>query len=225
MKVAVLSESPPDESAIAILVEAVLGSPVERMDGPPLRSRGWPSVRSILPVVIKHLYFRTAADGLVVVVDSDSPIAHRETQTAAVCQDGCRLCELRVIARTSLQQLPARPVSGSLKVAVGLAVPSIEAWYRVGVDRTVTEAAWIQAHTGLTPRLPYTKTSLKQAVYGTDRPPRRLSVTRAVEEAARLTTELRDLSTAFPGFRALRDELERWLQPGFGQDQQPGQRT
>ena len=97
-----------------------------------------------------------------------------------------------------------------MKVAVGLAVPSIEAWYRVGVDGTVTEAALVQAHTGLTSRLPYTKTSLKQAVYGTDKPPIGLSATRAVEEATRLTRQLPDLSTAFPGFRALRDELGRW---------------
>jgi hypothetical protein len=31
MKVAILSESPPDESAIVILVEAVLGSSVDRV--------------------------------------------------------------------------------------------------------------------------------------------------------------------------------------------------
>ena len=169
-------------------------------------------MKSILPAVIKHLYFKTDADGLVVVVDSDTQIVHRESQAAAVCQSGCRLCELRVVARTCLDQLPARPVPGLLKVAVGLAVPSIEAWYRVGVDGTVTEAAWVQAHTGLTFRLPYTKNSLKQAVYGTDKPPIGLSVTRAVEEATRLTTQLPDLSTAFPGFRALSDELGRWHQ-------------
>ena len=212
MKVAVLSESPPDESAIVILVEAVLGSPVERITGPSLRSRGWPSVKSILPAVIKHLYFKTDANGLVVVVDSDTHIVHRESPAAAVCHAGCRLCELRVVARTCLDQLPARLIPGSLKVAVGLAVPSIEAWYRVGVDGTVTEATWVQAHTGLTSRLPYTKTSLKQAVYGTDKPSSGLSVTRAVEEATRLTRQLPDLSTAFPGFRALRDELGRWHQ-------------
>ena len=106
MKVAILSESPPDESAIAILAGGVLGSPVERVEGPSLRSRGWPSVRSILPVVIKHLYFRTDADGLVVVVDSDTHVAHREGGTEAMCQEGCRLCELRIIAQRCLQQLP-----------------------------------------------------------------------------------------------------------------------
>ena len=170
MKVAVLSESPPDESAIAILVKAILGAPVERVEGPSLRSRGWPSVRSILPVVIKSLYFRTDADGLVVVVDSDTHVTHREGDTEAVCQEGCRLCELRIIAQRCLQHLPSRPAPRALKVTVGLAVPSIEAWYRVGGDATVTEAAWVQSHTGPRPRPPYSKTSLKQAVYGTDRP-------------------------------------------------------
>ena len=167
-------------------------------------------MRSILPVVIKHLYFRTDADGLVIVVDSDTHIAHREGGTEAVCQEGCRLCELRIIAQRCLQQLPSRPAPRPLKVAVGLAVPSIEAWYRVGVDATVTEAAWVQSHTGPRPRPPYSKTSLKQAVYGTDRPSLALAAVRAVEEANRLTTQLPGLSSAFPGFRALRDEVERW---------------
>jgi hypothetical protein len=210
MKVAILSESPPDESAIVILVEALVGSPVDRVTGPALRSRGWPSVRSVLPGVILHLHFRTDADGLVVVVDSDSPIAHREIANETVCQSGCRLCELRLVARSTIQRLSGRPGRASLKVAIGLAVPAIEAWYRVGVDATVTEAAWIQAHTGLRPRLPYTKASLKEAVYGTDRPPPGLSATRAVEQATRLSTQLRDLSTAFPGFRVLSDELAMW---------------
>ena len=210
MKVAILSESPPDESAIVILVVAVLGSSVDRVAGPPLRSRGWPSVRSLLPGVIRHLHFRTDADGLVVVVDSDSPVAHRETASETVCQDGCRLCELRLVAHSTLQRLPARSVRAPLKVAVGLAVPAIEAWYRVGVNATVTEAVWIQAHTGLRPRLPYTKASLKEAVYGTDRPPPGLSATRAVEQATRLTTQLQELSTAFPGFRVLSTELATW---------------
>ena len=212
MRVAILSESPPDESAIVILVEAVLSIPVERVAGPRLRSRGWPSVRSILPVVIKYLHYRTDADGLIIVVDSDSPITHRETGTETVCQEGCRLCELRAVARKALQQLVTRPVRGPLKVAVGLAVPAIEAWYRVGLDPTITEAAWVQAHSGLRPTLRHTKVSLKNDVYGTDRPPSALTAIRAVEEARRLAMILPDLSEAFPGFRALRDELQRWRQ-------------
>ena len=96
-----------------------------------------------------HLHFRTDAEGLVVVVDSDSPIAHREVASETVCQNGCRLWEPRLVARSTIQRLSARPVRAPLKVAIGLAVPAIEAWYRVGVDATVTEAAWIQAHTGL----------------------------------------------------------------------------
>lgn len=91
--------------------------------------------------MITHLHFRTDADGLIVVVDSDSPIAHREGTAETLGQAGCRLCELRLVARSALQRLSARPVLRSLRVAVGLAVPAIEAWYRVGVDAAVTEAA------------------------------------------------------------------------------------
>jgi hypothetical protein len=52
---------------------------------------------------------------------------------------------------------------------------------------------------------------LKEAVYGADRPPSALTAIRAGEEARRLAMTLPDLSTAFPGFRALSDELKRWL--------------
>jgi len=67
MKVAVLSESAADEAAIRILVDAVLMQQTEPVGPPPLRSRGWPAVLSVLPGVIRHLQYQTDADGLVVV--------------------------------------------------------------------------------------------------------------------------------------------------------------
>src|SRR5690606_3209125 len=64
MKLALLSESPADEAAIEILVEAVLQEPVERVR-PSLRARGWPNVLQLLPAVVRHLHFNTNVELLV----------------------------------------------------------------------------------------------------------------------------------------------------------------
>ena len=72
MKVAILSESSADDAALRILVDGVLGVRTEEIDlSGTLRSRGWPAVRTVLPVVLKYLQYRTDADGLVVVADSN----------------------------------------------------------------------------------------------------------------------------------------------------------
>jgi len=76
MKLAIYSESPADEAAIRILANAILRRETQAMDPPPLRARGWPSVRDLLPAVYKHLYYQTNADGLIVVVDSDRAQIH-----------------------------------------------------------------------------------------------------------------------------------------------------
>ena len=69
MKVAILCESPSDEAAIRILVDGILGIRTERAKA--LEARGWPSVRDILPIVIRQLYYHTDAEALIVIGDSD----------------------------------------------------------------------------------------------------------------------------------------------------------
>ena len=71
MKVAILSESPADEAAIRILIDGIIGGPTQPADMPPIRTRGVSGVFTILPTVLKHLHYRTDADALVIVVDSD----------------------------------------------------------------------------------------------------------------------------------------------------------
>jgi hypothetical protein len=71
MRVAILSESSADEAALRILVDAVLGVVTTVPSTTPLRSRGWHAVRNVLPVITKELQYRTDAEGLVVVVDSN----------------------------------------------------------------------------------------------------------------------------------------------------------
>lgn len=91
MKVAVLSESPADETAIRILAEACIERKSELVEFN-LRSRGWPSVQRLLPTVMKHLHYRTSADGLIVVVDSNRSPLHAPHHDAEPPTD-CRLCE------------------------------------------------------------------------------------------------------------------------------------
>ena len=67
----VLIPTSADEAALRILVDAVLGVVTTVPSTTPLRSRGYHAVRSILPVIIKELHYRTNAEGLIVVVDSN----------------------------------------------------------------------------------------------------------------------------------------------------------
>jgi hypothetical protein len=77
VKIAVLAESSADEAAIRILIDGILEVPAEIADLTP-RARGWSSVSTILPSVIKSLHYRTDTDGLVAVVDSDLSPPHTD---------------------------------------------------------------------------------------------------------------------------------------------------
>lgn len=211
MKVAILSESPADEAAIRVLVEAILRAPVERVQSG-LRARGWPNVAQILPAIIRHLHFNTAADGLVVVVDSDDSVVHTSSHDVPnYYHPHCRMCQLRGIFRRTTKNLP--PAHGRPRVlrCVGVAVPAVEAWYLCGRDESVTEAAWIEGLERL--RLPYTRRDLKWRVYGTERPSLPLETERAVREVSRHRGDLRRLEFDFPGFARLADDLRSWIKP------------
>jgi hypothetical protein len=209
MKVAVFSESSADEAGIGILAQALLpGQALEGADLPALRTRGWPSVRQVLPAVLMSLHYQTHAEGLVVIVDSDLSPVHLPAHDPAAAQ-GCRLCQLQqvvVATRQKLQPVPNRP---PLRVALGLAVPSLEAWWRCGIDAHVTEAAWLVALQSR--QFPYDVNRLKVAVYGTDRPGLDLETVRMTEEATRVAQDLARLETSFPnGFGPLAREICSW---------------
>lgn len=209
MKVAVLSESPADEAAVRILIDGLLGSPTESIAPPALRTRGWSSVPSILPVVIKHLYYRTDADALVIVVDSDDSKPHRQQHDLPYSEnDDCRLCQLRAVATQTLSQLKEVPNRPQLRTAIGLAVPALEAWYRCVTDPHAIEAAFIQRQDAGTRAL---RNQLKTDVYGTDRPGRDLSIVRATQEATRLVQILDEFERLFPdGFGTLARDVRSW---------------
>jgi hypothetical protein len=209
MKVTVLSESPADEAAVRILVDGLLGGPTESIPPPPLRTRGWSSVLSILPIAIKHLYYRTDVDALVIVVDSDDSSPHRqEHELPDGANDKCRLSQLRAVSLMTLGQLRELPNRSRLKTAIGLAIPALEAWYRFGIDPHAIEADLIRRPNAGTRDL---RNQLKKDVYGTERPGREMSVARATEEATRLVQILDEFERLFPdGFGPLVRDIRSW---------------
>lgn len=208
MKLAILSESPADEAAVAVLVEAVLGHPFIRVQ-PSLRARGWPSVAQVLPSIIRYLHFNTDAEGLVVVVDSDDSVVHTATHEAPEYNHPlCRVCQLRAIFRQTTKKLPAARGRSRVLRGVGVAVPAVEAWYLCGQEEIVNERNWIAGQETL--NAPYTRRELKWRAYGTERPNLQHETEIAVREARRLARDTRRLENDFPGFAALAADLKTW---------------
>jgi len=212
MKVAIFSESPENEAAIRILVDALLGQPTEvaHLHLSKLVTRGWPGVRGSLSDVLTKLHNRREADALVVVVDTDdSPVHQVEHEQPGSLDLECRLCYLRDVIRRTQAHLKPRAGMGPIKTAVGVAVTAIEAWYLCGIDPHATEAAWIQGLRSKRP--PYSRDDLKKAVYGSARPSRLIEAQRATEAANRLAQDLSSLESNFPiGFGALADAVRSW---------------
>lgn len=205
MKVALLSESPADETALRVLVAAVLRE-APQFVAPGFRARGWPNVAQLMPAVIRHLHFNTDTDVLVVVVDSDDSVVHGARHDApGYFHPHCRMCQLRAVYRQTTKKLPKANGRERVLRVVGVAVPAIEAWYLCGRDETVTEAAWTAGQEG--GRLPYTRAQLKARVYGTDRPSLPHETVCAVREADRHRQDTRRLEHDFPGFAALAADL------------------
>lgn len=205
MKIALLSESPADETALRVLVEGVLGARPQFI-APGFRARGWPNVMQVLPAVIRHLHFNTDVDLLVSVVDADDSVVHTaEHDRPDYFHPRCRMCQLRAVFRQTSKRLP--PAHGRARVlrGVGIAVPAIEAWYLCGRDATVSEAAWLAGQ--MAERPPYSRAELKWRVYGTDRPSLPHEIRCALHEVERHRRDTRRLENDFPGFAALARDL------------------
>jgi hypothetical protein len=209
MKIAVVSESPADEAAIKILVDAIVG---EESDLYSVRTRpaGWTRVFGLLPNIVNALHYGTDVDALVVVVDSDeSPVHQGFHEVLQADNPGCRLCRLRSTVGLALNRLRGLPNRTSLKTAIGLAVPAIEAWYRCGLDPHVNEATWNRRLLG--ERITYDKRSLKIDVYGTHQPGLVLETDLAMLAATRLADNIPLLEQLFPaGFGCLLLDVRRW---------------
>lgn len=213
MKISIVSESPADEAAIRILIDAVLGISTEPLQPASIRPRGWNHVLGVLPSIVKHLHYNTDADGLVVVIDSDQSPAHLPEHDETEGGDSaCRLCQMRRVVGGTLAHLSEIAGRTTLRMAFGLAMPAIEAWYLCGVLPQVSEASWINARKS--GKYPYNTVQLKRDVYGTDQPSLAMETQRA-EKAARRIVDSKKLElleqTFANGFGTMADSLRRWL--------------
>ena len=208
MKLAILSESPADEAALRVFVEAAIDQPV-RLLHPGLRARGWPNVAQVMPAILRYLHFNTDADGLVVVVDADDSVVHTGAHDRPdYFHPQCRICHLRAVYRQTMKKLPPSHGRERALRAIGVAVPAIEAWYLCGTDPQVSERAWLEGQER--GRAPYTRAELKKRVYGTERPSLEHETLCAVREAQRHRHDCRRLEHDFPGFAALAKDLRSW---------------
>lgn len=216
MNVAVLSESPADETALRILVDSILGIKTQATEFRGLKARGAQAVLDSLPAVIRHLHYRTDADALVVSIDSNGfPIHTPEHDKPGQQDKRCRLCQLRAIVSKMRHELPPRAHRAELKIAAGLATPAIEAWYLCGRRQHATEAAWarelaVGVHAPTAIRGKY-----KRLVYGTELPLLPHETQRATEHVRALVERIARLERAFPnGFGPLAREIRGWREAG-----------
>ncbi len=215
MKIGFYCESPADQAALAVFTEGILGAPLEpiNMD---LQATGVTGILSSLDGVYRGIHYNSDAEGLIIAVDCDDTKLHDPTHDEAGGDEDCRLCQIRKIVARARKQLKPRPGKPVLKLAIGLAVPAIEAWYLVERNKQVGEAAWKSGLAAGKP--PFTRPQLKQLVYGTDRPSIEHETECAVREARRLIGNISAIETAFPvGFGLMAKEIRSWtakVEPG-----------
>ncbi|MCI0659354.1 MAG: hypothetical protein L0170_20055 [Acidobacteria bacterium] len=212
MKIGFYGESPADQAGMAVLTEGILGAPPELIDMD-LAAHGVTSVLQGLDGVFRGLHYLSNAEGLVVVVDSDNTELHDAShELPGQAAENCRLCQVRQIVTRAQKQVKTRQGRLALKIAIGLAVPSIEAWYLVGKEHQVGEAVW---RVGLKANhFPFTRPQLKELVYGTDRPSLDRMIEYVLTEKRRIIGNLSAIETAFPdGFGLMAQAIRSWTSP------------
>jgi hypothetical protein len=210
MKIGFYSESPADQAALAVFTESILGEPPEPISMP-LQAHGVTSVLIGLDGVIRGVHYNSDAEGLVVVIDSDDADLHEPAHDKPDGEaERCRLCEARKVIARARKHLKPRQGISPLKIAIGLAVPAIEAWYLVGKEHQVGEAAWRVGRAA--GKLPFTRAKLKEMVYGTTRPSLEHETECAVREAQRIVIAgIQALETSFPiGIGVMAQEIRSW---------------
>ncbi len=173
------------------------------------RTRGWSDVLQVIPAVLKHLHYRTDTHAFAVVIDADASPLHQPAHEAPGGEvEKCRLCQLRRVVAQTQTQLRLVPGRVPVQVAIGTAVPAIEAWYRCGLEPHINEITCLQ-----NPQLGsdfHTRNHLKRYVYGTERPSLTLETQQAVTAAQRLVQSRSVLESLFPnGFGSLARSVRR----------------
>jgi hypothetical protein len=209
MKLAIVGESPADEAAVKILVDAILGVQTEIVAERRVRPGGLSHVLRLLPGIVASLHYYSEAEAVVVVVDSDDSTVHDLRAQSFPCNSDCRICAIRAVLQESFRKLRAVESRPLLKKGSGVAIPAIEAWYRCGIDPQVNEATWIRHLAGES--ITFDRKKLKRDTYGTNIPGLMLETEIATSCATRLAGNLDQLQQLFPiGFGCLVADLRSW---------------
>lgn len=211
MKLAILSESSADDAAIKILIDAIIGeetelvSPHHRYD---FKTRGWPQALQLLPSFFAYWY-GTDAEAVVIIVDSDdSPIYQTEHEEENRANKECRYCLLRQKVEEVHSRLTLPDGRERMRVAVGIAVPAIEAWLCCLQNSRVNESVWGRRHTE---NILFDRKSLKKDVYGSDRASRQMIEDGSTRAVQTLIADIEEVKKRFPqGFGKLVEEIQSW---------------
>jgi hypothetical protein len=211
MKVAIVSESPADTAAIHILLEALTNRRIELLRDARLRAGGWPSMLYAIDVELIHLHYRTDAHALIAIADSDDSSVHEEAHDLpGGAVENCRVCRLRARIGSVQAKLRPRHVNYSVDVAIGLAVPALEAWLLCGKNPHASEGRFIRERQAGNSLFPARK-QLKRELYGTEFPSLQNATACATREATRLAQNLSLLGDHFPfGFRSFAQMIRTW---------------
>ena len=201
MKISVLAESSNDAAVMVELASAALGGPVELINSG-FEMMGWNMIPSVLPAVIKHLHFRSEADGLIVVADSN----HSSLEPGA---PNNRREELRAMAAKIVENLGMLHGRSRIRIAIAVASPALVAWLLFHRYGEISESAWER---GLVEKKdPYTKGVLKQRLYGVQRPSRDIATALRLEAARQVSQRIHELRSRFPlGFGSFFEDLLSW---------------
>jgi hypothetical protein len=210
MKIGFYCESPVDAAAMKIFTAGILKQMPEEINMP-LNGRGVPDFFIALDGVFRGIHYLSDAEGLVIVVDSDESVVHNSGHDKpGASEEQCRLCKVRKIIANAQNTLKPRQNRAALKVAIGVAVPAIEAWYLTGINHQVGEAAWLTKTTD--GRHLVQKKQLKRELYQTEDPPLNVAMECAVREATRLAADLQPVENVFPnGFGLMANEIRTWM--------------
>ncbi|MBM4072709.1 MAG: hypothetical protein FJ271_27850 [Planctomycetes bacterium] len=106
---------------------AILGQPLESISMD-LEAHSVPGFFNALDGVFRGVHYNSDAEALIIVVDSDRTEPHELTHDFQKDTGiGCRHCKIAQIIARARNQLKPRQSQAELKIAIGLAVPSIEA--------------------------------------------------------------------------------------------------
>lgn len=162
LRLAVVAESRLDEAVARAIVAHVRGEApalVELRERPP----GVSALLRRLPAILRQAYLHTDANAVVVLADGDLTDPHSPVHEGQP-DPGCRWCALHAAADTTLARFPPLAGRSPLRVAIGVAVPAVEAWLLAGRGVVRSEAEWIVArHEG---RFQSVRESLKRQAYG-----------------------------------------------------------